>query len=180
MKDLLLTIARESIREEIIGRKLIKKSELLNSYPALHEARATFVTLTIEGELRGCIGSLVPHRTLLEDLISNAKSAAFKDPRFLPLSKEEFSHIEIEISLLSLPQKVPYESVDELRSKIRPKQDGVILNLEGRQSTFLPQVWDQLEAFDLFFAHLCQKAGLSSDCLEQHPLIQTYQVEKIS
>lgn len=147
--------------------------------PALAEKRATFITLTQNGTLRGCIGSILPYRTLLDDLVHNAKAAAFSDPRFAPLSEQELDSTKIEVSLLTVPQSVEYRDSNDLASKIRPGRDGVILNLDGYQATFLPQVWEQLSDFASFFGHLCQKAGLGSNCVEQHPEIRTYQVEKI-
>ncbi len=117
---------------------------------------------------------------LLDDLIHNAQAAAFEDPRFPPLSEEEFEKVQIEISLLSTPQELFYRDIDDLKSKIRPDVDGVILQEGYYQATFLPQVWEQLPSFDLFFAHLCQKAGMSANCLENHPQISTYQVTKVS
>jgi AmmeMemoRadiSam system protein A len=180
MKSLLLDIAKNSIKEDLIKASLIDKDILLQQYPQLDSTIATFVTLNIDNNLRGCIGSIVPHRTLLEDLIQNAKAAAFNDPRFLPLSLDEFERVDIEVSILSLPQEIVYSSIDDLKSKITIGIDGVIIIKDSYQATFLPQVWEQLDTFESFFAHLCQKAGLSSNCLEQKPTIYTYQVDKIS
>ncbi len=175
---ILLKIAKDVIQGEFDGVK-IDKEALLEKYPQLDEQRATFVTLNLEGNLKGCIGSLIAHRTLLEDLIHNAKVAAFEDPRFAPLTKEEFKKVQVEISLLSTPQKVDYVNIEDLKSKIKINEDGVILKLGSYQSTFLPQVWEQLDSFESFFAHLCQKAGLGIDCLRESPEIYIYHVEKI-
>ncbi len=177
-EDLLLQIAKDSIKsnfEEID----FDVDELLKQEPKLKEQGAVFVTLTLDGNLRGCIGSLVAHRSLLEDIIYNAKAAAFDDPRFPPLSKEEFERVKIEISLLSSPKELTYSDIEDLKSKIRPNIDGVILKDGFHQATFLPQVWEQLPTFELFFEHLCQKAGLSKEFLFNHPQIFTYQVTKI-
>jgi hypothetical protein len=179
MNKLLLDIARIAILGEFDSSIKINVNELLQKYPVLQELRATFVTLTINGRLRGCIGSLIAHRTLLDDLIHNAKSAAFGDPRFPPLSKEEFSLVGIEISLLSTPVEVHYTDKNDLKTKIQKGLDGVILKSGYHQATFLPQVWDSLSEFDDFFGALCQKAGLSSNCLESRPTIYKYNVEKI-
>ena len=179
-KKILLKIAKEAIEEELYGKK-IDKELYLSLYPQLREKRAVFVTINKRGSLRGCIGSLLPYRSLLEDLIQNAKSAAFYDPRFPPLSKEEYEKddLEIEISILSIPKPLEYSDIDDLKSKIKPFKHGVILSIDGYRATFLPQVWEQLPQFELFFAHLCQKAGLSADCLKYHPKIEVYEVEKI-
>ncbi len=178
-KRLLLQIAKNAIKEEFSKEKLIDKEDLIRKYPWLLEKQAVFVTLNKNHNLRGCIGSIIPHRSLIDDLLSNAKAAAFSDPRFNPLEKEEFDEIEIEVSLLSVPKELPYDDIEDLKSKIRPLIDGVILQLDGYQATFLPQVWEELRSFEEFFAHLCMKASLSIDCLKYHPAIFTYQVEKI-
>ena len=179
MKEIYLKIARQAIEDQLYNRNTIDKEALIERYPELSQKGATFVTLTLHANLRGCIGSLVAHRILLDDIISNARSAAFHDPRFIPLNKDEISKIEIEVSLLSQPKPVAYTTTAELKSKITIGIDGVVLNLDGRRATFLPQVWEELPSFELFFIHLCQKAGLQSNCLEAHPQIERYQVEKI-
>ena len=177
-KEILLKIAKEAIRTKFTNTTLdIEKLKEL--YPQLREKGAVFVTLNLNGNLRGCIGSLVAHRPLIDDLIHNARAAAFEDPRFPPLSEDEFKNVHIEVSLLSSPKELFYEDIDDLKSKIRPNIDGVILTYGYNRATFLPQVWEQLPTFDLFFSHLCQKAGLQPDCLENHPQILTYQVTKI-
>ncbi|WP_457593007.1 AmmeMemoRadiSam system protein A [Hydrogenimonas sp.] len=178
MGELLLRIAREAIASAFGLAPEIDKEALTAKYPELGKEQATFVTLTIDGRLRGCIGSIVPHRPLIDDLVANARAAAFEDPRFAPLTREEFEKADIEVSLLTVPQPLEYEDVEDLRRKIVPGRDGVILQLDGRQATFLPQVWEELNDFDLFFAHLCQKAGLPQNCLAYHPQIYTYRVEK--
>ncbi len=174
----LLTLARESIQEVLQAEHTIDREILLAKYPILAEKMATFVTLTIGGELRGCIGSLVAQRPLIDDIIHNAKAAAFQDPRFSPITTSEYLHTAIEVSILTAPEPLLYDDADDLRSKIRPTIDGVILSLNGRQATFLPQVWEQLPTFDKFFSHLGNKAGLGSNVLQKHPEIFTYQVEK--
>lgn len=178
-EKILLQIAKDSINEKFLGKNIIDKDGLLSQFPELGKDGAVFVTLTQNGSLRGCIGSLVARRSLLDDLISHAKNAAFEDPRFLPLSKEEFSKTNIEISLLSEAVALEYKNIDDLREKIKPNIHGVILQLNGRSATFLPQVWEQLNDFDTFFSHLCQKAGLSANSLQNHPQIFTYTVKKI-
>ncbi len=137
-----------------------------------------FKPIPINGRLRGCIGSIIAHRPLIDDLISNAQSAAFHDPRFSPLTESEFERIRIEVSLLTHPEAVAYKDREGLSKIIRPNIDGVILRLGNQQATFLPQVWEELTDFDDFFAHLGLKAGIGHDPLSFHPEIYTYQVEK--
>lgn len=179
MDNILHKLAFLAIKEEFDGKNLIDKSEILYSYPALSNNGAVFVTLQINSQLRGCIGSLVATRSLLDDIIYHAKNAAFHDPRFLPLSEDEFSKVDIELSILSKPLKITYKDIEDLKQKIKPNIHGVILQKNSKSATFLPQVWEQLTSFDMFFSHLCQKAGLNQTCLEQKPEIFTYTVRKI-
>ena len=177
-QSVLLTLARESIQEVLEAEQTIDRRKLLEQYPVLGQKMATFVTLTIDGQLRGCIGSLEAHRPLIDDIIHNAKAAAFQDPRFSPMTTSEYLHAKVEVSLLTPPEYLEYSDIEDLKNKIRPGIDGVILSYNGRQATFLPQVWEQVGGFDEFFAHLGMKAGLGTDVLTLHPEIYTYQVEK--
>ncbi|MFA5214428.1 AmmeMemoRadiSam system protein A [Sulfuricurvum sp.] len=173
-----LKIARDAIKARLDGVQ-INQNSFLSTDTDLLCKKATFITLTLHGQLRGCIGSLIPHRNLLDDLIANAESAAFNDPRFTPLTAEELDAVKIEVSLLSEPKKVIYTDRNELKSLIHIGRDGVILRLGSYQATFLPQVWEELPDFDTFFTHLGMKAGVGSDPLSYHPEIYTYQVDKI-
>ncbi len=179
-KEILLKIAREAIEERLYHKK-VDWDKYYEKYPELKQKRAVFVTINKRGGLRGCIGSLIAHRPLLEDLIENAKSAAFGDPRFPPLTKEEYEEkdLEVEISILTPPKGLMYGDIADLKSKIKPGVHGVILTLDGRRATFLPQVWEQLPHFEEFFAHLCVKAGLEPNCLLRHPHIEVYEAIKI-
>jgi len=179
MEKALLELARLAIAEEFDSKVFIDRHEWIRRFPELGNRQAVFVTLNLDHQLRGCIGSLLPHRTLIDDVISNAKAAAFRDPRFVMLTPEEFEHVEIEISLLSIPYDLQYDDEADLKKKIRPGIDGVILNLQGNQATFLPSVWEQLPTFEAFFSHLCRKAGLGDSCLRAHPDIRLYQAKKI-
>ncbi len=179
MDKVLLALAKYSIDEEFSDEREIDKAAMIKEYPELQEKRAVFVTLNLDGHLRGCIGSLIPHRSLIDDIISNAKSAAFRDPRFPPLTLEEFEKIEMEISLLSIPYELEYKDVADLKAKIRVGIDGVILQHHNNQATFLPSVWEQVSNFEEFFSYLCKKAGLGSECLKAHPNIRLYQAKKI-
>ena len=118
MEKVIRSLAKQAILDEFDKTQSIDTKMLLEKYPALAQQRATFVTLSLDGRLRGCIGSLVAHRTLLDDLIHNAKSAAFEDPRFYPLSPEEFKKVVIGISLLSPPEPLLYDSIEDLKSKV--------------------------------------------------------------
>lgn len=177
-KELLKDIAKKSIKSKFDNKIKIDKEKLLKEFSFLNEKRATFVTLTLNGELRGCIGSLVATKTLLDDLISNSYMAAFEDPRFLELRAEEFEKIDIEISLLTKPKKIEYSNFNDLKKQIIPNKHGVILEFKAKRSTFLPQVWQQLPNFDDFFSQLCYKGGFEVD-ENFRPDIYIYEVEKI-
>jgi AmmeMemoRadiSam system protein A len=178
MAHLYVELAKESILQEFDKSRVIDKGSYIQKDSNLTKNGACFVTINKRSSLRGCIGSLVAHQPLIDDIIHNAKSAAFGDFRFMPLTKEEFGECEVEISVLSEPKELEYEDETDLKRKIRVGVDGVILSLNGKRATFLPSVWEQLPTFELFFAHLCQKAGLPHDCLYNHPKIETYQAKK--
>ncbi|MFZ1385456.1 MAG: AmmeMemoRadiSam system protein A, partial [Propionicimonas sp.] len=128
--------------------------------PWLAAPGACFVTLTLDGRLRGCIGSLEPHRSLLADVTHNARAAAFSDRRFPPLSAAELPRTRIEVSLLSASEPLEAGSEAELVARLRPGVDGLILAWDGHRGTFLPQVWEQLPDPQQFLNRLKQKAGL--------------------
>ena len=177
IKKMLIEIARGSIYSGIHNELIIDKEELVEKFPNLQKRAATFVTLNLDGELRGCVGSLVAHKSLIDDLTLNAFKAAFDDKRFSPLSKNEFERVEIEISLLSQPLEIKFLDLKDLENKIQKNIDGVIVRQGDKQATFLPQVWEQLPKFDDFLAHLFHKAGITD--LDTPLEIFVYQVEKI-
>ncbi len=123
---------------------------------------AAFVTLhtTPDYHLRGCIGTIIAYRPLGEDIAAHAIDAAVHDTRFVRLTLDELDAVEIEISVLSEPSELHYESTEELLAALRPGIDGVVLRYGGNGATFLPTVWEQLPEKELFLEHLCQKAGL--------------------
>ena len=162
----------------------------LNSRPGIPddtwhcEQRAAFVTLNLNGELRGCIGSLEAQRRLGEDIVSNAHAAAFRDPRFSPLTAEEFRALEIEVSILSRAKRLAFEDEADLVRQLVPGRDGLILERgEGRgarRSTFLPQVWESLPEPASFLRHLKQKAGIAADARIESCRIKRYRVAKFT
>jgi MEMO1 family protein len=129
----------------------------------LREIGASFVTLTRHGKLRGCIGSLHAHRSLLEDVKANAKAAAFLDPRFQPLTQTEFATTRVEVSLLSAAEPLAFASEEEALSLMRPGVDGLILEHNSSRGTFLPQVWDSIPDPAEFLRQLKRKTGLEPD-----------------
>ncbi len=180
MNDIVIALAKAAILVALNQPEDLDLENALKTYPGLKENGAVFVTINTEPneQLRGCIGSLQAYRPLYKDIISNAQSAALRDPRFPPLSVEELKDIKIEVSVLSEPKVLAYHDPKDLKSKIVPFQDGIVLKYQGKQATYLPQVWEQLPKFDDFFSSLCQKADLTQDCLSYHPEISTYQVKK--
>ena len=160
------------------------KFELKGNSPLIKSAKnnaATFVTLTIKGELRGCVGNIVPKTSLYKDVINNTLLAAFGDSRFVSLSHKELANVKIEISVLSQPKRVKHKNAEDLLKIIRPKVDGLILQTELSQSTFLPQVWFDLPNKVEFLKALSKKAGLSENAWEDKKTeIFTYQVENFS
>lgn len=176
---ILIDFVRITIYDKLNGTKSLNKEELLQELPNFEKKAATFVTLTIDGNLRGCIGTLIPYNTLYDDLRSNALKAAFEDPRFSPLTKEEFEKIKIEISLIGPITPVSYYNFEDLRGKIKPHEHGVILRQGSHQGTFLPQVWDDLPEYDQFMIHLFHKAGLDPAQVKEAPEIFVYTVDKI-
>ena len=169
----LLAIARGAIAEPL--GEAAPPFELANW---LQEPGSSFVTLMLHGELRGCIGSLSAQRPLAEDVAFNARAAAFQDTRFEPLSLNEFFKTDIEVSLLSAPEPIAFESQTHLLSLLRPGVDGVILEYGWWRGTFLPQVWEQLPGPQAFLAHLKQKAGLPHDFWADEIRFSRYTVTK--
>ncbi len=156
-----LVFIRKAIRTYITSGQIVE----LPDHAPYNEMGASFVSLHIKSnhELRGCIGSLQAHRALGKDLIHNALSAAMKDPRFTPLTISELDDIELEVSLLSDPKPFIYETVEDLLTLLRPHEDGVIIEYEGKSATFLPSVWEQVPDPAQFLAHLCLKAGFEAN-----------------
>ncbi|MGD8617690.1 MAG: AmmeMemoRadiSam system protein A [Gammaproteobacteria bacterium] len=145
--------------------------------PALSARRASFVTLKRNGELRGCIGSLAPVCSLVEDVAHNAFAAAFRDPRFPPLAAAELEELEIEISVLGPTEPVEFESEAELLGMLRPGIDGLVLQDGRHRGTFLPVVWESLPKPADFLVHLKQKAGLPGDYWSDTLEIERYTTE---
>lgn len=169
----LLTLARNAIAVHL-GRPPLAAPDL----PELHQPAASFVTLTQNGQLRGCIGSLEAWRPLLKDVQENACSAAFRDPRFKPLSAGELALTRVEISLLTPAEPLHFTSEADALAQLRPHIDGVIFSAGPHRSTFLPQVWEQLPEPSAFMAHLKQKAGLSATYWGDDVRLERYAVKK--
>ena len=176
---LLLSIARKNIIATANGKDIRETIKAERLPEVLREKCASFVTLTKEGLLRGCIGSLEAYQPLLDDVLGNSYNAAFRDSRFAKIVKGEMKDVKIEISLLSNSQEIEYYTFADLKKKVKPKVHGVYLTYAGHSATFLPQVWDELVSHETFFVHLAQKAGLAPEFIfHKHPKIEVYTVEK--
>lgn len=177
-RQALLSIAWDSIKHGLEHRSPLPVTPEHYSDP-LQQTTATFVTLQIAGQLRGCIGTLEAQTTLVQDVAEHAYAAAFNDPRFAPLSEKEFPLLEIHISLLTPAEPIAVNSQEELLEKLQPGVDGLILEENTHKATFLPSVWEQLPSPQLFLQHLKEKAGLPRNYWSDTLRFQRYQVVSI-
>jgi AmmeMemoRadiSam system protein A len=178
-KQTLLRLAREALEHGVKKGKL-PKLDLESLTPRLREQGASFVTLTVNDDLRGCIGALKACQPLAEDVREHAVAAALEDPRFPPVSPAELNGIRIEVSRLTEPVDLEYSSAEELLVKLRPHVDGIILR-DGprRRATFLPQVWEKIPDPSEFLDNLCYKMGAEPGLWRRKHLgVQIYQVEE--
>lgn len=161
-RQILLELAVASIRHGLDRGQPLTPDPAPYS-PSLTVPRATFVTLHMDGELRGCIGALEPVRPLVQDVAHNAYAAAFEDPRFRPVRADELDRITVEISILSPAMPLQVQSESDLLAQLRPGVDGLIMAEGPRRGTFLPSVWESLPRPEDFLRHLKHKAGLPAD-----------------
>ncbi len=177
-QTLLLKIARKALENAVCGVPLpeLNLSELPKALQALG---ASFVTLTIDGRLRGCIGTLDPYQPLATDVQEHTVAAGLQDFRFPQVTPDELPRIEIEVSALTPRRPLKYTTPDELVAQLRPQVDGVILQDAFKKATFLPQVWEKLPDPEEFLTHLCLKMGAPGDLWrKKHLNVYTYQVQK--
>lgn len=179
--QLLVKLARQTLLQHFAKQTAQDEIDSLNDRlkaPCFNQSCGTFVTLKIDGHLRGCIGNLTSSDSLVSGVRRNTINAAFHDPRFSPLSASELDQITIEISILSNPRPLSYQDAADLLKKLRPNIDGVIIRKQFASATFLPQVWEQLPEPQDFLKHLCMKAGLPADAWQHSRLeVSTYQVQ---
>ena len=177
-KRTLLELARDAL-EEGVGGQPLSPLDFNTLSSRLIEPGATFVTLTINHELRGCIGALEATLALAEDVRVHAVAAALDDYRFPAVREEEVSKIKIEISRLTPPKLLSFDNPEKLLEQIRPGLDGVVLQQGDRRATFLPQVWEKVPEVKVFLSMLCRKMGVPSDQWRSTKLqVFTYQVEE--
>jgi len=175
-RQFLLELARRSVAAAVTDGEAPKEDADVSA--KLRARQACFVTLTKNGDLRGCIGSIFPEESLYKAVIRRARSAAIEDTRFSPVSADELKKIEIEVSVLTVPKRLAFTSLQDLLAKLRPGIDGVVLRVEDQQATYLPQVWEQLPNKRVFMNELAKKAGLPADAwMRPDATVMTYQVE---
>lgn len=168
--DVLLPLARAAIGARF-GQQLSRPDAAWLDLPG-----ASFVTLTLNGKLRGCIGSVTARRPLGDDVAANARAAAFRDPRFPPLTVAEFDDVRIEVSVLTPPKLIPVTSRQEALAELVPGKDGVIVDCRQNRATFLPQVWRQLPDPDRFLRALMRKADLPANHWDSDTTLARYRV----
>lgn len=171
--SVLLPLARGAIASQ-----LGEGAPALDTPPWLRREGACFITLMKEGRLRGCIGTLRPHRALGEDVRANAVGAAFRDPRFKPLTAAEFTAVSVEISVLSPLEPLRAADEPDALRQLRPGVDGLVFQYGRHTSTFLPQVWENFREPSDFLAHLKHKAGLPPDFWDAQVQLSRYTVYK--
>lgn len=174
--NILLKLSREVLEKYFEEKEPEVSKEIVKSFSA---KQSCFVTLTKNGKLRGCIGSLYPKQELYKEIIENAVSAAFHDPRFSPLKKEELSAVKIEISVLTIPEKLEFEDSEDLLNKLT-KKEGVLIEKGFASATYLPQVWGDIQNKREFLSSLCEKAGLPQDSWKKPGMkVSVYHVQII-
>jgi len=176
--DSLVSLARQTIMDTLGVKNSNTKNEDILKDEIFQTNRGTFVTLHMNGQLRGCMGNLMGSETIKDGIKRNAINAAFHDPRFPGVKKNELKDIDVEISILTKPERMDYKDGQDLIARLRVNIDGVILQKGVASATFLPQVWEQLPNPEEFLSHLCLKAGLTHDAWNSPGIeISTYQVQ---
>ena len=178
-KKVLLEQARLVIAAELKGGGTPRKPEGVSA--KLKQKQGCFVTLHKKRALRGCIGTIEPITPLLDCVRENAFNAAFRDPRFPQVQGHELPEIDIEISVLSVPQTLTFKDGEDLKNQLEPGVHGVIISRSFQRATFLPQVWEQLPDKEEFLNHLCQKGGMPKKAWkDKDTVVKVYEVEYFS
>jgi len=174
-KEVLLRLARQGL-ESAAHRRPLPDLDLSQLPQALQQPGASFVTLTKHEKLRGCIGTLSPDVALAQDVLQHGQDAAF-DYRFSPVRPEELDDIHIEVSVLTQPQPLRYDTPEDLLDRLHPGRHGVVLRSGRQRATFLPQVWEKVPDKEEFLGMLCRKALLPADAWKQQAIeIDVYHV----
>jgi len=178
-QELLIDTARRAISYGL-AENLTLPLDAKEFDSSLQQHRASFVTLHLNENLRGCIGTLEAYQPLISDVAQNAFSAAFRDPRFPPMSQKEFPHLHYHISILTPPSPLTVTSEADLLNQLRPNIDGIIIQEGMKRGTFLPSVWEQLPDKKSFLTQLKLKAGFSPNYWSDNITIERYEVESCS
>ena len=177
-REYLLQLARSTITARLAD-KTPRLREL--DSPGIKEMRGCFVTIHKDGHLRGCIGTILPVQPLCQCVKMNALNAAFNDPRFYPLRKDELDSIQLEISVLTVPEVLRFKDSDDLKRKLKPNIHGVILSRGRNRATYLPQVWEQMPTKEEFLESLCRKGAMNSNCWQdKDTIVEVYEAEVFS
>src|SRR5215469_15003229 len=164
---LLLRVAHEAILSALEGREISSDP----ATPHLAEARGAFTSLYLHGELRGCVGYVLPVSSVYRAVIDTARAAAFEDTRFYPVTIEEARQLRIELSILSPPRPIAPEGVEVGRH-------GLLISMAGHRGLLLPQVpvergWDR----GMFLEQTCRKAGLPADAWQKGAVVEAFTAE---
>jgi AmmeMemoRadiSam system protein A len=177
---LLLSIARDSLETLVRDKRSFRVDKTLLD-DELRQDGASFVTLQRAGRLRGCIGTLVATQPLYQDVVEHAIAAGTQDYRFPPVSVDELSVLHYEISILSKPVPLPYETPEDLLNQLQPGVHGVVLVSGQNRATFLPQVWQSISKKEEFLDHLCVKMGQAAgEWRKKHFDVLVYEVQEFS
>jgi len=179
-KRWLLKVARAALHAAAHGEPFLPVDTTQLS-PAVQTPACCFVTLTQRDQLRGCMGGLRAERPLYDEVQERTAQSALQDFRFPPVTPAEVPEIEIEISVLTEPQRLTYAKPEDLLHLLRPNVDGVVLAQGVRRATFLPQVWDRVPDPHQFLSMLCEKMGVPPSTWRRTKLgVETYEVEKFT
>ncbi|MBT8428334.1 MAG: AmmeMemoRadiSam system protein A [Gammaproteobacteria bacterium] len=172
----LMDVARRSIEHGLASGQplVVTPSEYHRDLKAV---RASFVTLQKYGQLRGCIGHLEAVQPVVVDVAENAFAAAFRDPRFSPLTAAEWPDVDVHLSLLTTPERMQFSDEADLIGQIRAGEDGLILQDGPNRGTFLPSVWESLPNPVDFLIHLKRKAGLAANHWSERVEVYRYHTE---
>ena len=175
-REYLLNVARTAITQAAHKNEM-PSVELEGIAPELLEPRASFVTIHVDGELKGCIGSLEPSGPLVKNVAKNAYRAALFDSRFQPVSEEDLARMSLHISVLSPLERIPCENMDELLPQVRPGIDGLVVTDAEHRGTYLPSVWEHFDEVSAFLHSLWLKAGLTPGDWPDNLEVYRYTVE---
>jgi len=175
IKEKVVGLAWKAIKHYIeFGEKIVPDTQEYQE-EIFNKETGVFVTLKEYNKLRGCIGNIEGNDKVYLSIVDNAIAAAFFDPRFPPITLEELSGIELEVSVLTKPRRFNYEAIDELLTHLDTEKPGVVIEHDGFTATYLPSVWQELPKVNDFLTSLCLKAGLPQDIWQNEKItVKTY------